>query len=173
MNPYQFYQKYGVHHSSIYEAIENGRLKATKNEKGQYDIDEAEARFVFKSRITEEVPFAGDELKDVDPNAISNEDAVRIERANNYANAIKNINLAKVRSLELEQKQDKLVPKENMYSAGFNVGRMLSLSFQNMADQLAPILAKESDELKCYELLMTFIKEIQDDFARNIRDSKL
>lgn len=173
MNPHKFYQKYGVHFSSIYEAIESGRLKAIKNQDGQYEIDEQEAKFVFKSRIAEPLIYGGDEIQDIDPNNISNEDQARISRANDYANAIKNINLAKMRLLELDQKQNKLVPKENVYSAGFNIGRMLSQSFQNMADQLAPVLAKETDEVKCYEILMTAIKEIQDDFTRNVRDTKL
>lgn len=67
---------------------------------------------------------------------------------------------AALKKLEYEQKAGKLIEVERVQGVGFDAGRMIKERCLSIADRCSPLVAAESDQFRCKQILVKEISQI-------------
>ncbi len=70
--------------------------------------------------------------------------------------------------LRAQQEKGELIPKSEVEMEGFKAGRIIRDQFLSLPDRLSSLLASESNDFKCKELLMTEINYILENACKLI-----
>ena len=81
------------------------------------------------------------------------------------ARAVREHYQARLAKIEYEERVASLVPKDEVKVAAFNKFRQFRDAMLNIPDRVAAMLAAETEEAKCYEILATEIRKALNEFA--------
>jgi formaldehyde-activating enzyme involved in methanogenesis len=81
------------------------------------------------------------------------------------ARAVREHYQARLAKIEYEERVGSLVSKDEVQVAAFNTHRVIRDAMLNIPDRIAAMLAAETDEAKCYEILATEIRKALNEFA--------
>ena len=81
------------------------------------------------------------------------------------ARAVREHYQARLAKIEYEERVGSLVSKDEVQVAAFNTHRVIRDAMLNIPDRTAAMLAAETDEAKCYEILATEIRKALNEFA--------
>ena len=76
---------------------------------------------------------------------------------------------AKLRRLEFEERTGKLLSREEVETAAFNISRTVRDGMLNISDRVAAMLAAESDAKKVHEILSAEIRKALFEFAEGLQ----
>ncbi|MBM3746497.1 MAG: hypothetical protein FJW34_11925 [Acidobacteria bacterium] len=159
----------GVTLRAVQKAIQSGRIRTTPA--GQIDTGQADADWERNTG-----PRAGSSIAfpSPPPRRPAPPPAVEPPRAElggagtlDYARAraVHEHYKARKAKLEYEEKLGKLLSRDEVTVAAFNRYRGLRDRALNLPDQLAPVLAAESDLRRVHEILTTALRKLLLDFA--------
>ncbi len=81
------------------------------------------------------------------------------------ARAVREHYQARLAKIEYEERIAKLVSKDEVQVAAFNTHRVIRDAMLNIPDRVAAMLAAETNEAKCHEMLSTEIRKALNEFA--------
>jgi hypothetical protein len=144
----------GVALSAVQKAIKSGRIATLQD--GRIDSDRADID--WERNTTRRAPAVTQRGQEEDGEVFG---------ASQYtkARAVREHYQARLAKIEYEERVAKLVPKDEVQVAAFNKFRQYRDAMLNIPDRLAAMLAAETEESKCYEILATEIRKALNDFA--------
>jgi len=145
----------GVALFAVQKAIKSGRISTMAD--GRIDSDVADAE--WEANTTARPPAAG-------PRRQADDDA-EASGASQYtkARAVREHYQARLAKIDYEERVASLVSKDEVQVAAFNKFRQFRDAMLNIPDRIAAMLAAETVEAKCYEILATEIRKALNEFA--------
>jgi hypothetical protein len=145
----------GVSVSTVQKAIDTGRISTLPT--GQIDSDLADEEWARNTQT---------HAPAVDRRGQADEDG-EVFGASQYtkARAVREHYQARLAKIEYEERVARLVSKDEVQVAAFNTHRVIRDAMLNIPDRVAAMLAAETDEAKCHEMLSTEIRKALNEFA--------
>jgi len=76
---------------------------------------------------------------------------------------------AALKKLDLEIKQGELISKSEVSESAFRAGRLIKEQLGSIPDRCAPLVAVESDQFECKQILLKEINHILNDLSEKLR----
>ena len=143
----------GVALSAVQKAISTGRISTMAD--GRIDPGVADAEWAANTKARPPV---------VRRQADDDQDASGAAQYSK-ARAVREHCQARLAKIEYEERVGSLVSKDEVQVAAFNTHRVIRDAMLNIPDRIAAMLAAETDEAKCYEILATEIRKALNEFA--------
>lgn len=140
--------------STVQKAINSGRISTLPD--GRIDSDVADQE--WQANTKKRGPVMGGRRQQDDDDGFG---AAQYTKAR----AIREHYQARLAKIEYEERVGNLVSKDEVQIASFNKFRQFRDAMLNIPDRIAAMLAAETDEGKCYEILATEIRKALNDFA--------
>ncbi len=137
-----------VYVRAVQEAVQSGRISTLPD--GQIDSDVADAEWERNTNARQTPVTSRRKHEDDEQDSFG---AAQYSKAR----AVREHYQARLARLEYEEKVGNLVSKDEVKVAAFNKFRLFRESMLNIPDRLAAMLAAESEEARCYEILATEI----------------
>jgi hypothetical protein len=143
----------GMALSAVQKAISSGRISTLPD--GRIDPDAADREWEANTKAR---PPAVRRQPDDDQDAFG---AAQYSKAR----AVREHYQARLAKIDYEERIGNLVSKDEVQVAAFNTHRVIRDAMLNIPDRVAAMLAAETDEAKCHEVLTTEIRKALNDFA--------
>jgi hypothetical protein len=148
------YARYrGTALSTVQKAINSGRISVLPD--GRIDSDAADRGWEANTKAR---PPAMRRQQDDDQEAFG---AAQYTKAR----AVREHYQARLAKIEYEERVGNLVPKDEVQVGAFNKFRQYRDGMLNIPDRIAAMLAAETDEARCYEIIATEIRKALNEFA--------
>jgi hypothetical protein len=143
----------GVALSAVQKAISTGRISTMAD--GRIDPGVADGEWAANTKAR---PPAVRHQADDDQDAFG---AAQYSKAR----AVREHYQARLAKIDYEERIGNLVSKDEVQVAAFNTHRVIRDAMLNVPDRVAAMLAAETDEAKCHEVLSTEIRKALNEFA--------
>jgi hypothetical protein len=144
----------GVALSAVQKAISTGRISTMADGR----IDSGVADIEWAANTKARPPAVRRQQGEDDGDAFG---AAQYSKAR----AVREHYQARLAKIEYEERVGSLVSKDEVQVASFNKFRQFRDAMLNIPDRIAAMLAAETGEAKCYEILATEIRKALNDFA--------
>jgi hypothetical protein len=144
----------GVALSAVQKAISTGRISTMSD--GRIDSGVADGEWAANTKARP--PAVRRQQGEDDSDAFG---AAQYSKAR----AVREHYQARLAKIEYEERVGSLVSKDEVQVAAFNTHRVIRDAMLNIPDRVAAMLAAETDEAKCYEILATEIRKALNEFA--------
>ncbi len=155
----------GVAVYAVQVAIKTGRISTTPD--GQVDSDVADREWAANTR-KDPPKVKVNSRRQPDDDADPSGDSFGVSQYTK-ARAVREHYLARLAKLEFEEKVGSLVSRDEVRVAAYNTFRQYRDHILSIPDRIAAMLAAESDEAKCYQILSGEIRKALNEFADSQR----
>jgi hypothetical protein len=153
------YARYrGTALSTVQKAIHTGRISVLPD--GRIDSDAADREWEANTKTRG--PVVRHRADDDGPDAFG---AAQYTKAR----AVREHYQARLAKIDYEERVGNLVSKDEVQVAAFNKFRQYRDAMLNIPDRVAAMLAAETEEPKCYEIIATEIRKALNEFADSDR----
>lgn len=149
----QFAKEMGVSQEAVRLAIKSGRVVSWREEKGRVRIDSEKAKAEWAANTQKRTPVQ-QEMRGVQGPTI------------NQSRTILEEYRAKMAQADYEEKIGTLVLGDTVKKQAFASAREARDRLMNIPDRVAGLVAAESNERACHEILMQEIRAVCDELSR-------
>jgi hypothetical protein len=139
--------------SAVQKAISSGRISTLPD--GRIDSDVADGEWEANTKAR---PPAVRRQADDEQDAFG---AAQYSKAR----AVREHYQARLAKIEYEERVGSLISKDEVQVVAFNTHRVIRDAMLNIPDRVAAMLAAETDEAKCHEMLSIEIRKALNEFA--------